>query len=560
MPVIFSVVRSVKEYSVLIGGQAGEGINLAGLSIARLLNQWGYCLYMYYDYPSLIRGGHNFSIIRAADRPVASHRDGVDFLLALNQDCIDRHRERIGDRTVIVYDSNAVKADGIGIDLFQMVKQESAPFITRNTGMIGAFCRAAGIAWSTLDELLRRTMPRNLEVNLRIARLGYDASREVRPIERIAANPRPVVTGNEAIGLGLLAGGLSAYVAYPMTPTSSLLNFLALAAQEFAIKVIHPENEIAVMNMALGCSYAGERVAVGTSGGGFCLMTEGLSLAGQAELPIVIVLGQRTGPSTGLPTYTAQTELFFALSAGQGEFPRLIVAPGDAEEAYFWSGAAVQLAWRYQVPAFVLTDKTLSEGGYNAELERVPPIPREEPPLWDRTGIYRRYAFTPSGVSPLAVVPEPGQAIKANSYFHDESGITIEDDATTRRMQEKLLAKEASLAKGLSNYEQVKVHGDRTATNALLCWGSNAGGCREVAEDLGIRAVQPIVLWPFPLEPIRTALAGAGRVIAVENNATGQFASLCRQQGVATTGAIRKYDGRPFTVEELMSRAREAIA
>jgi 2-oxoglutarate ferredoxin oxidoreductase subunit alpha len=160
----------------------------------------------------------------------------------------------------------------------------------------------------------------------------------------------------------------------------------------------------------------------------------------------------------------------------------------------------------------------------------------------------------------VAVVPEPGQVIKANSYFHDESGITIEDDATTRRMQEKLLAKEASLAEGLHAYEQVKVHGDRAAGTALLCWGSNAGVCREVAEILGIRSVRPIVLWPFPREQLSEALAGADRIIAVENNATGQFVALCRQHGIATHGAIRKYDGRPFSVDELTAKAKEAIA
>lgn len=221
-----------------------------------------------------------------------------------------------------------------------------------------------------VETVIRRQIPKAPEKNLSIARKGYEVVREEGVIPRVGTTCCPLINGNEAIGLGLLQGGLDAYVAYPMTPTSNLLHFLAGAARDFPITVVHPENEIAVMLMALGLSYAGKKTAVGTSGGGFCLMTEGFSLAGGAEVPIVVVMGQRTGPSTGLPTYTGQTDLRVVLHAGQGEFPRIVVAPGSPEQAYIWSSIALSLAWKCQVPAVILADKTLCEGTYTSMIRR----------------------------------------------------------------------------------------------------------------------------------------------------------------------------------------------
>jgi 2-oxoglutarate ferredoxin oxidoreductase subunit alpha len=550
----------MSEFTVLIGGKAGEGINVAGSTIARILTRCGYHTYINYDYPSLIRGGHNFSLIRAAEKPVYTHRDRVDFLCALNQDCIAKHTDRITDGTVIVYDANAVKAgNGVGVDLFRIFTEEKAPHITRNAGIIAMFCRAAGIPWAVFEEVLRKSIPRQVEVNLRVAQRAWDGAREVRPIPQKEPLPHPVLTGNEAIGLGLVAAGLSTYYAYPMTPTSSLLHFLAGAAGEFGITVVHPENEIGVMLMALGAAYAGEKVAVGTSGGGFCLMTEGLSFAGQAELPVVIVMGQRTGPSTGLPTYTAQTELSFVISAGQGEFPRFIVAPADAVEAYAWAAQALRIAHAYQVPAFILTDKTLSEGFYSVDPETFTPVVPVSPTPWDGTGTYRRYAITQDGISPLAFPPVQDQVIKVNSYAHDESGISTEKPDVVRQMMDKSLRKWAALERDLSALEQVRTFGRKDAGTVLLCWGSTRGACAEAGEDLGLRVVQPVVVWPFPAAQLRTALEGATRIIAVENNATAQLATLCARHGIAVTDRILKYDGRSFSIEDLTARVQEVL-
>jgi 2-oxoglutarate ferredoxin oxidoreductase subunit alpha len=547
------------DLSVLIAGKAGFGIDKAGSVIAGILNQLNYRLYIYRDYPSVIRGGHTFSIIRASSRKIAAHKDKVDFLLALNQDTIDFHKDRLKSGSVVLYDCDTVKSDGIGIPIGKIIQEEKADEIMRNTCIIGAFCKAAGIEWGILDRVFRKLVSKELDLNLKVARRGYDAAKQSQKIDALALDTLPLLTGNEAIGLGLLKGGLGAYVAYPMTPSSAILHFMANAAQDFGLKVIHPESEISVILMALGFAYAGEKAAVGTSGGGFCLMTEALSFAGMAELPVVIVVGQRPGPSTGLPTYSCQSELHFVLNAGQGEFPRFIVAPGDAEEAYYWSCAAVNLAWKYQIPSIILSDKTLAEGTLSFDIRSAGDAKEEPFPLWDRKGSYKRYLNTESGVSPLAFPPEKDNPIKVDSYEHDEAGITTEDASITTMMQDKRLRKEAYLAKELEAYPVVKAYGDKDASTALLCWGSNKGVCIEVAQELGLKVIQPQVLWPFPVNQLREAVKGVDKLICVENNARGQLANLISPLGFKTDGKILKYDGRPFSLEELTGKVKEAL-
>jgi len=311
--------------------------------------------------------------------------------------------------------------------------------------------------------------------------------------------------------------------------------------------------------MALGCAYAGKRSAVGTSGGGFCLMTEGLSLAGMAELPLVLVVSQRPGPSTGLPTYTGQSDLQFILHAGQGEYPRLIVAPGDAQESVFWSAVAINVAWKYQVPAFILADKTLSEGTYSVESAAIPEVRKGDSSLWSGTGQYLRYADTPSGISPLAFPGMTDAVIKVNSYAHDESGITVEDADHVVQMTKKRLRKNEGLIVEMQNYPGVTVSGNPDASTALLCWGSTKGVCNEVAAILGLRVIQPIVLSPFPLVQLQHAVRGVERLIAVEENATGQLAALAGQHGIMPDEKILRYDGRPFSPDYLMEKISEMV-
>ncbi|MGE5197587.1 MAG: 2-oxoacid:acceptor oxidoreductase subunit alpha [Deltaproteobacteria bacterium] len=548
------------DFSVLIGGKAGFGIDKAGLIIARILNQLGYRIYIYRDYPSLIRGGHTFSVIRAAKEKIASHRNKVDFLLALDQDTVDLHKDKLKEGTVVIYDSDTVKSDGIGIPIDKIIKEEKASEVMRNTCIIGAFCKSVGIVRQILEDALKKNIGKEMDLNLKVAFKAYDSAQEKYRIEKLGQESLPVITGNEAIGLGLINGGLKTYIAYPMTPSSPILHFLAGVAKKFSLKVIHPESEISVMLMALGFACAGEKVAVGTSGGGFCLMTEGFSFAGMAELPAVVVLGQRPGPSTGLPTYSSQTELNFALSAGQGEFARFVVAPGDPEEAYYWSGAALNIAWKYQTPVIILSDKNMGEGVYSFDMRTVPAFKEELPLLWDAKQPYKRYLETPTGISPLAFAPQKNNVIKINSYEHDEMGITTEDPELTVKMQDKRLRKEKYLAEELKEYKTVNVYGDTGSSVSVICWGSNKGVCTEAAQKLGLKVIQPVVLWPFPEEELRKSLKGTKKIICVESNATAQLAMLLQRYGLKTDHHVLKYDGRPFALEGLEDQLRKCLS
>ena len=551
------LVISMEDFSILIGGIAGDGINEAGLTAARLMNRLGYRIFMYYDYPSLIRGGHNFSMVRASSERVGVCRDEIDLLIALNQDTVDRHSGRLKEGSIFIFDADNVMGEGIaekscGISVTGILKEEGAPSVMKNSCILGAFCHAVGIEWTVLEEVLKKHIPKKLELNLKVARRGYDQASEFCRIAWLDNSPEPIITGNQAISLGLIRAGLEAYVAYPMTPSSAILDFMANSAEEFGLKVVHPESEIAVILMAEGFAYAGVRAAVGTSGGGFCLMTEALSLAGMAEIPLAIVVAQRTGPSTGLPTYTAQGDLHFVINAGQGEFPRLVIAPGDAEDAYLWSAAALNLAWKYQIPAFILSDKIVSESQYSLDLGLTGKAETARPAqLWNEQGDYHRYRHSDTGVSPLAYPPQRGQVIKADSYAHDATGITTEDPQITREMSDKRVLKAQSLARELEGYETVKLLGDERSRTCLLFWGSNKGVCKEAADSLGLRAVQVLVLWPFPENRLKDALRGVERLIAVECNATGQLATLCRQYGIDVDDRILKYDGRPFSLNDL---------
>lgn len=556
------------DISVLIGGKAGFGIDRASLVIANLLSRSGYHIYVYRDYPSLIRGGHTFSIIRASDKRLAVHTDAIDYILALNKETMELHKARLKKTGVIIYDSGAIKPEELpksipsaGLPVDEILKSEKASEIVRNTCFAAAFAKSAAMPWELVVNVIRGSFDREIEENLKVARRSYDESKELLKITRneSASSPMPLVTGNEALALGLLSGGLDSYFAYPMTPSSGILHFLAQVAPQFFVKAVHPESEIAVIMMALGSSYCGERTAVGTSGGGFCLMTEGLSFAAMAELPITIILGQRTGPSTGLPTYTGQSELNFALSAGHGDFSRFVVAPGDAEEAFYWARASLDISAKFQIPSIILTDKTLAEGTFNFDIGSISRRIGTGALLWDGQGQYRRYFDAESGISPLAFVPRKGVVVKANSYEHDEYGITTEDPVVAKKMQEKRLRKKAVLARELEDYPVVNVYGKADAGTAVLTWGSNKWACFEAAREFGLKVIQVAVMEPFPYAKLRDAMKGVEKLITVENNVTGQLAGLIECRGMRSDKKILKFDGRPFSIESLKKELKGVL-
>ncbi len=557
----------MKEITVLIAGRRGDGLDETGLIVSNILSKIGYQIYMYNDIPSLIVGGHQFVLVRGASEKISAHTDKVDIVLAHNQDAVDKHKDRFYDKTVIISDMDKVlvkdaKLTNIGLSLKEIIDDKALMIQLGGICLIAGLCKALNIELSILKEIINKDNTKLLEQKLKLAEITYEQvsikknkSIEQKQklikeqIEESNNKKLPILSGSEAISLGLLKAGLEAYVAYPMTPTSPILEFLAAKEKELGLHIVLPESEIAVMLMALGYSYMGVRNAVGTSGGGFSLMVEALGLSGQAELPAVIVMGQRSGPSTGMPTYTAQTDLHFVLNASQGEFPRLIVAPGDAEEAYYWSGVAMNKAWKYQMPAIILTDKTLGLGYYSFDINLVPEVKIEEELLWDSKEKYSRYKMTNDGISPMAYPSIGGQAIKATSYIHDEYGITTEKPEIAKALADKLIMKEKQLAVDLEAYETVNVYGE--GTTALLCWGSNKGVCLEVASKYNLKVVQVLVMSPFPVNALNKGLDGVDKLISVECNAKGQLAILLKQNGFKVDELILKYDGRPFSIEDL---------
>ncbi len=533
------------DFSVLIGGQAGDGVKQAGVVIAKIFNELGYHIFVYDDYQSLVRGGHNFSIIRASDEKIYSHDENVDLIIALNQDTVKKHSWRAKDNALTVFDEDKVETDGTGIKAYSWAKERGSHLL-RNSIFIGSVCKYFGIDLKIAEKIIKNSLKKMIDENLEALKYGYDSLKEKHKLEKIG-EPRKIVTGNEATALGAVGAGLKMYIAYPMTPATSILHFLAAKEDELNVVTAQVENEISVANMAVGAAFAGVRSMIGTSGGGLALMGETISLCAMSETPVLFVNSQRAGPSTGVPTYTMQADLNFALNIGHGDVTKITIAPGDAEESYYLAAKALNLVWKYQIPGILLVDKHISESTSSVEFKEVK---KEEAKLWDGNGEYRRYLLTDDGISPLAF---PGETtnIKGSSYEHDESGLTIEEETELiKKMQEKRLKKMEMLKEELKNEETVKVYGSGDVT--LLTWGSTKGACIEVAKDMGLKVVQPLYLEPMPMWELKKHLKG--RVIAVECNATGQLANI-----LGIKERILKYDGRPFTPKELKKRLEEIL-
>ena len=549
-----------RDYSVLIGGQAGEGSRVAGLLIAKLLNNLGYRIFIYEDYQSLIRGGHNFSKIRASDKTILSQRKGIDFLLALNKNTLLKHRNDLDKRGIVIYNSDKMSEKGIGVPIERITQEEGGIPIMKNVALLGGFAKVIGVDWEIAKEVFEKELTKKTELNLKIAKRAYEETKNSLKIEKLNQEPLSLLTGNEAIALGAVKAGLSLYFAYPMTPASSILHYLASHQEEFGIAVSHPENEIAVINMALGAAYTGARTMVGTSGGGFALMTEALSMAAQSETPILIVESQRTAPSTGVPTYTGQGDLFFVMGAGHGDFLRFVIAPGDAEESFYWSGKALNLAWKYQTPAILLVDKEVSESTFSVNKDIEKKVKIEKISLtknWENG--YKRYKDAKEGISPLALPGQKNIISKATSYEHDEFGISTEEEREIGKMQEKRLRKFKKMTEEVEKLEAVKVYGKKDSKKAIVVWGSTKGPALEVAEKLGIKMIQPLFFQPFPEKQMKKAIKGLKKLISIETNSLGQMEKVLRCYGIKPDNRILKYTGRPFLPEEIEEKLKKII-
>lgn len=549
----------MSDYSILVGGAAGQGSRKAGLLIAKLFNQYGYRIFIYDDYQSLIKGGHNFSVIRASDKDVLAHQENIDFLLALDKNTLKKHQKKLKKTGLIIYDLDKIsEVKGIGVPLKKITQAEQGLPIMENVALVAGFAKVVGIEWRYLKKLLQEEFQEKAEINLRIAKRAYEESPSFIKIKKLNQKPLPLLTGNEAVALGAVKAGLDMYFAYPMTPASSILHYLAEKSAEFNVATSQLENEIAVINTAIGAAFAGARTMVGTSGGGFALMTEGLSLAAQSETPVVIVESQRMSPATGVPTYTEQADLLFCLSAGHGDFSRFVIAPGDAEEAFYFAGKALNLAWKYQTPSILLIDKEISESTFSFHPDVQKKIKKEEPLLWkSNKNNYQRYHFTKDGISPLAFPGQKNVVVKATSYEHDEKGITVEEDEKMiKKMQEKRLKKFEKMKKAVEKLEAVKIYGKKNSSKSMIVWGSTKGPAKEAAEKLGIKLIQLIVIEPFPEKQMKEALRGVRSKILVETNASAQMEKVLNCYGIRIDKKILKYNGRPFTAEEIEKKLK----
>jgi len=548
-----------KDYSILIGGEAGQGSRMAGEIIAKLFSKLGYNIFIYNDYQSLIRGGHNFSQIRASDKKVLTHREKSDFLLVLDNNTLKKHKSELDKKGMIIYDSGAVSVkskNSIGIPLGEIVSKMGGRPIMNNVALIGGFSKIVGIKWGVVKKVVGKKFEKYKEINLKIAKEAYDQTENLIEVKDLNKKSLPMITGNEALALGAVKAGLDLYIAYPMTPSTGILHFLANHGKEFGVGVSHLENEVGVVNAAIGAAYTGARTMVGTSGGGFALMTEALSLAVQNETPLVIVESQRMAPGSGVPTYNAQSDLSFALSAGHGDIVKFVAAPGDVEESCFWGGKLMNLSWKYQTPSILLVDKEISESTFSFDEDVLKEVEYEKPLLWNKKGEYLRYKNLKNGISPLAFPGERKATVKSNSYEHDQFGITVENEKEVKEMQDKRLRKFKEMKKEVDKLKAVKVYGKKKARKAVIAWGSTKGAVKEVAEKMGLRMVQPIILQPFPEKQIKKCLKGVSKVALVENNSTAQLKILLDQVGIKVDKKILKYDGRPFVPEEIEKKLK----
>lgn len=564
-----------------IGGEAGFGIMSAGTMLARAFARQGYHTLATNEYPSLIRGGHNLITVRVATNQFGSMNKDVHILVSLHNPCVELHKEELNENAIVVFDPKDrqwTKEDFpkpvilVPVPLSEIVGSLSGAPIMRNTVSLGVTIALMGAPFEILSEIIHDQFKKKdqkiIDSNIAMAKAGYDYIKTTFPNESSmfleAAQKKEdqlVINASEAVGIGAYRAGLKFAAIYPMTPINSLITFLADHAKELEIVYKQPEDEIAGINMALGASMAGVRSMVATSGGGFALMVEGLALAGIMELPVVIDLGMRVGPATGMPTWTEQGELQFAIHAGHGEFPRIILAPSDAAEAYELTIDAFNLADRYHIPVFVLTDKYLNESQWCVARSRMSGdvvVDRGKLALGvelPADGSYKRYALdTDDGVSLRSVPGQKNGVYFSNSYEHDETGHVTEDAAMRVAQANKRLRKYQAIAKDV---RAPQVIGDLNAEITFVSWGSTKGAVLDAMDILRakgktVKLVHFTWLYPFAQEQALAVLSTSTRLIAVEQNATGQLASLIREYtGLLIKEKILKYDGRPLYPEEI---------
>ena len=571
------------DFALAIGGEAGQGIATPGDILARIIVRRGLHLSTYNSYQSIVRGGHIFLTMRISDAEVQNHGDKLDLLICLNQDTMDRHQRLMGPDTRIVYNSDTVNpgTEDIGADLCGFPLSEltdSRNRLIQNTVAMGVTTALMGIDFSVLEESLALRFERQgqemVDQNVSVAKAGFDYAKEhFRPFEQTPPTGEKqlaVWAGNEAMAMGGAAAGVKFYAAYPMSPSTGVLHWMASNARNLGIMVRQVEDEIGVANMVLGAGQSGTRSMCATSGGGFALMTEAVGAAAMMEIPAVFIDVQRAGPSTGVPTKTEQGDLWQALGASQGDFERIIVTPTDCLDAFNTMAEVFNLTDKYQCPGIVISDLYISEGRFSVDPDKInmhPKIDRGQLITeGSEGGEFLRYKDTESGISPRPIAGLEGYVHVAPTDEHDEDSTLLSDEFTNPHRRRAMVEKRArKFDHILDDIAPPVLRGPAGADVTLVGWGSTDGIIAEAvdalnAEGISVNHLQIKWMVPFHGDNIMETLSKSKRTIIVENNFSGQFARYLRSEtGFAADGHIRKYDGEPFMPHHIVDGVKAQI-
>lgn len=558
------------DITIRIAGEAGQGMQTIGVILCQVFKNAGASIFANQDYMSRVRGGNNFFQLRIADKPLFTLRQKADIIVVLDQKSVGTHKADLAKKGIMVVDKNKFtitqeESAFFDIPLYNLAAQSGSDIFVSAVSC-GAIIGMTEIDFGRLTQVIKSAFADKaadiIEKNILAAQAGYEFTRNNYKKERFSFKSLPakdtlLINGNEAIALGAIRSGCKFYSAYPMTPSTSIMDTISHYAKRFNIVVEQAEDEIAAINMALGASFAGARSMTATSGGGFALMTEGVSLAGMTETPVVIVVAQRPAPATGFPTRTEQADMDFVIHSGHGEFARAVYTPGTIEQAFYLTVKAFNLAEKYQIPVFIMTDQHLADGNrdiapFDLKKTKVKRFVISKEDSAKVSG-YKRYTFTANGISPRAIPSWINDVIYVDSDEHTEEGHITEDGEIRTKMVKKRLYKKMS---GLSQeIEKPTVYNIDKARVILVGFGSTYGVMKEVSESFEKKKVGFVHLsqvWPFPSKEISRLLKKAKKVFTVENNAGGQLARLMKREcGVTVTGSILKFDGRPFDLDYL---------
>lgn len=567
------------DFNILVAGEAGQGVQTVGIILARAFTRLGCHVFADQDYESRIRGGHNFFRIRIKDSQAFSISESLDILVALNRESLSMHCSELTKTGVAISDEFrdpdlSRQYNIIPVPLIKLAEEKAGNKIASNSVATGAAMGLAGFDLNILLSIIQEYFTTDLaETNINAARAGYEYVQQhaittlKTDLSTIMKSNRMLINGNEALAMGALAAGCKFLAAYPMTPSTTIIEFMASHEKDFNTVVLQPEDEIAAVHMAIGAAYAGVRAMTVTSGGGFSLMAEGIGLSGMTETPLVVVLGQRPGPAIGLPTRTEQSDLQFAVHVSHGEFPKVVFAPSTAENAFWLTIKAFNIAEKYQVPVIIMTDHYLASSYFTIDkfdcsaisIDRGLPLNPDE---MGKLSEYKRHRITSSGISPRAFPMLSQAVVVTDSDEHNEEGHLIEDAGTRVKMTDKRLKKISAIRKDITSPQ---LYGPKSANITLVGWGSTFGPLHEASSRLrkqgvNINLLHFTELWPFPAR-ISTLLGNTEKIIVAENNATGQFANLfASNTGLKIHSAILKYDGRPFTSEYIVNQlSREQL-